>query len=215
MRYLKSLKDINIQKKKEYKSLLRSDKRTYIKIKTDIENSRTGKIYIPEMFSAKYKIFQFLTEKYEILNMDNVFDDSVEIEDDECSIYYIIVDVMDIYHRIMENNESGNQDEESINKFNQSIQEQQENIYNKVDDDVYDRLEGVINLIKDEFIEWLGKLYSDENVDIDITDRRLNELYNQQGKASLRIFKEDVPQNEEDIENGNAKGNCTYDKIWG
>ena len=228
LRYLQSVKNRDIEMKKEYKNMLRSDKRTYIKIKTDIENSKTGKSFIPPMFATKYKIFEFLVEENNLLNMENVFDDSTEIDDVECAMYYMIVDVMDMYHRIIEYNSSNSvSDNESDNdnhndnynktnddKLNKILKELEENIFTKVDDSVYESIKDELEEVKNIFLEWLDKLYENENVEIHLTDKRLNELNNKSGKANHKMFVSDICEDNDIDEKDNKKGNDTYDKVW-
>jgi hypothetical protein len=221
LRYLQSVKNRDIEMKKEYKNMLRSDKRTYIKIKTDIENSKTGKSFIPPMFATKYKIFEFLVEENNLLNMENIFDDSTEIDDVECAIYYMIVDVMDIYHRIIEYNSSDSEidgnsnDNDNDDKLNKMLKELEENTFTKVDDCVYDSIKDELEEVKNIFIEWLDKLYENENVEIHLTEKRLNELNNKSGKANHKMFLSDICEDNDDIDEKNHKpGNNTYDKVW-
>ena len=121
------LRDIENNKKQlverqiEGKRKFVSDKRSYVKINADIDDVRKKfmtKDTVPVLFESKYHIVKFMEDE-KLLDLENAFDDTVEVDSMEYAIYFMLTNALSKIHDMLNNSDCDDMDPDFGGEFDE------------------------------------------------------------------------------------------------
>jgi len=197
LRDIDNQKRLRDEKNIENKNIFRSSKRSYVKINNDINDP--AKKYstidnISPIFEAKYWVIRFMEDR-ELLDMNNAFNDNIEIDEIEYTIYEMLLDALSQVNNGLEvsDSDSDNSDSNSndTDSSNDSDSSNDTDMSPLIPDHYDDAVKNDLKNIFIEFVEYITKHYESSKYSIRSERDIMNEL-NETDTQTSKIFKQTI-----------------------